>query len=153
MSTLSRAAIAVLGGGNRRLGADCAAIEDQLRQGRAAGGRFGGLGRIPHRRAGRRAGARSSYALTLRNSSQLRMRGITLLVQAQEVTPGGKGSVSGSEPGCAARETLPVPHRLAPPAAAAWPAAGPLAEVSLDGVLFEDLSFYGPDRLEFAPRR
>ena len=25
-------------------------------------------------------------------------------------------------------------------------AAGPLVEVNLDGVLFQDLSFYGPDR-------
>src|SRR5580700_7510126 len=31
-------------------------------------------------------------ALTLRNSSQRRIRGITLVVTAQEVTPGGKGS-------------------------------------------------------------
>src|SRR6202140_3054609 len=33
-------------------------------------------------------------ALTLRNSTQRRIRGITLLVTAQEVTPGGKGSVT-----------------------------------------------------------
>src|SRR5271166_1780215 len=33
-------------------------------------------------------------ALSLRNSSQHRLRGVTLAVVAQEVTPGGKGSVS-----------------------------------------------------------
>src|SRR5437868_6793824 len=33
-------------------------------------------------------------ALSLRNSSQRRIRGVTLVVLAQEVTPGGKGSVS-----------------------------------------------------------
>src|SRR5437667_12864610 len=32
--------------------------------------------------------------LTLRNSGQRRIRGITLAVLAQEVTPGGKGAVS-----------------------------------------------------------
>src|SRR4051812_46452579 len=33
-------------------------------------------------------------SLSLRNSSQKRIRGVTLAVLAQEVTPGGKGSVS-----------------------------------------------------------
>src|SRR5664279_3158548 len=33
-------------------------------------------------------------SLSLRNSSQRRIRGVTLMVLAQEVTPGGKGSVS-----------------------------------------------------------
>jgi hypothetical protein len=33
-------------------------------------------------------------ALSLRNSSQHKIRGVTLLVTAQDVTPGGKGSVT-----------------------------------------------------------
>src|ERR1019366_8936028 len=33
-------------------------------------------------------------ALSLRNASQRRIRGITLTVLAQEATPGGKGSIS-----------------------------------------------------------
>ena len=33
-------------------------------------------------------------SLSLRNSGQKRVRGITLAVVAQEVTPGGKGSIS-----------------------------------------------------------
>src|SRR5512143_481729 len=33
-------------------------------------------------------------SLVLRNAGQKRIRGVTLLVQAQEVTAGGKGSVS-----------------------------------------------------------
>ncbi len=85
-------------------------------------------------------------SLTLRNSSQHRIRGIMLLVQAQEVTPGGKGSVAVPSLDVRPGETFPirVDLRLLRPLLAG---GGPLAEVSLDGVLFEDLSFYGPDRL------
>ena len=85
-------------------------------------------------------------SLTLRNSSQRRIRGITLLVQAQEVTPGGKGSVAVPSLDVRPGETFPirVDLRLLRPLLAG---GGPLAEVSLDGVLFDDLSFYGPDRL------
>ncbi len=85
-------------------------------------------------------------ALSLRNSGQRRIRGITLEVLAQEVTPGGRGSVTvcmDAAPG----ETFPVrvDLRLLRPLAAG---AGPLVTVSLDGVLFEDLSFYGPNKLK-----
>lgn len=85
-------------------------------------------------------------SLTLRNSSQRRIRGIMLLVQAQEVTPGGKGSVAVPSLDVGPGETFPIriDLRLLRPLMAG---SGPLAEVSLDGVLFEDLSFYGPDRL------
>lgn len=85
-------------------------------------------------------------SLTLRNSSQHRIRGVTLLVQAQEVTPGGKGSVAVPSLDVRPGETFPirVDLRLLRPLLAG---GGPLAQVSLDGVLFEDLSFYGPDRL------
>ena len=85
-------------------------------------------------------------ALTLRNTTQHRIRGITLLVQSQEVTPGGKGSVSVASLDVHPGETFPVriDVRLLRPLLGA---GGPLAQISLDGVLFEDLSFYGPDRL------
>jgi len=85
-------------------------------------------------------------ALTLRNSSQRRIRGVTLLVQAQEFSPGGRGSVAVPSLDVRPGETFPVriDLRLLRPLAAG---GGPLAEVSLDGVLFDDLSFYGPDRL------
>ena len=46
-------------------------------------------------------------SLSLRNSSNRRIRGVTLLVQAQEVTPGGKASVFGAEPECARGSELP----------------------------------------------
>lgn len=85
-------------------------------------------------------------ALTLRNASQQRIRGVTLLVQAQEFTPGGKGSVAVPSLDVRPGETFPIriDLRLLRPLLAG---GGPVAEVSLDGVLFDDLSFYGPDRL------
>lgn len=85
-------------------------------------------------------------ALSLRNSSQRKIRGITLLVTAQEVTPGGKGSVTVSNLDVAPGETFPVriDLRLLRPLQAG---TGAPVEVGLDGVLFDDFSFYGPDRL------
>jgi len=85
-------------------------------------------------------------ALTLRNASQRRIRGVMLLVQAQEFTPGGKGSVAVPSLDVRPGETFPIriDLRLLRPLLAG---GGPLAGVSLDGVLFDDLSFYGPDRL------
>jgi len=85
-------------------------------------------------------------ALSLRNSSQARIRGVTLLVLAQEVTPGGKASVSVPSLDIRAGETFPVriDLRLLRPVGAG---GGPLVEIGLDGVLFDNLSFYGPNRL------
>jgi hypothetical protein len=85
-------------------------------------------------------------SLTLRNATQQRIRGVTLLVQAQEVTPGGKASVTVPSLDVGAGETFPIriDLRLLRPMLIG---GGPLAEVGLDGVLFDDLSFYGPNRL------
>jgi hypothetical protein len=82
-------------------------------------------------------------SLLLRNTSSKRIRSLKLGVVAQEVAVGGKGSVSQPGMNVAPGETFPVPidMQLMKPAQA----AGPLVEVRLDGVLFEDLSFYGPD--------
>ena len=84
--------------------------------------------------------------LTLRNASVRRVRGVTLLITTQEFAPGGKGSVARPcidvQPG--QNFTLPVDVRLVRPVQAA---GGPLVRVQLDGVLFDDLSFYGPNRL------
>lgn len=85
-------------------------------------------------------------ALSLRNSTTRRIRGITLVVTAQEVTPGGKGSVSIPSLDVGPNETFPV-HidlRLLRPLQAA---SGVPVLVGLDGVLFDDLGFYGPDKL------
>jgi hypothetical protein len=84
--------------------------------------------------------------LSLRNSSQRRIRGVTLAVVAQEVTPGGKGSVSVPSLDVAPGDTFPVRIDL-PLLRPLGAGAGPLVEVQLDGVLFDDLNFYGPDKL------
>lgn len=85
-------------------------------------------------------------SLTLRNTGARRIRGVTLLVQTQEFTPGGKGSVTVPSLDVAPRETFPfrIDLRLLRPL---MPGVGPMAEVTIDGVLFEDLSFYGPNKL------
>jgi hypothetical protein len=85
-------------------------------------------------------------ALTMRNSGTRRIRGVTLLVQAQAVTPGGKASVAVPSLDVGPGDVFPlrIDLRLLRPV---QPGSGPLVEVGLDGVLFQDLSFYGPDRL------
>lgn len=85
-------------------------------------------------------------ALSLRNSDSRTIRGITLLVTAQEVTPGGKASVAVPSLNVAPGQAFPVriDLRLLRPLQVG---AGPLVQVSLDGVLFEGLDFYGPNRL------
>jgi len=85
-------------------------------------------------------------SLTLRNLGASRIHGVTLRVVAQEVTLGGKGSVAYPSLNVGPGEAFPVriDMQLVRPTQAA---AGPLVEVNLDGVLFQDLSFYGPDRL------
>ncbi|HTB18180.1 MAG TPA: hypothetical protein VK708_08680, partial [Bryobacteraceae bacterium] len=85
-------------------------------------------------------------ALSLRNSSQRKIRGITLLVTAQAVTPGGKGSVTVTSLDVGPQEAFPVriDLRLLRPLQAS---SGVPVQISLDGVLFDDLTFYGPDKL------
>jgi len=85
-------------------------------------------------------------ALSLRNSTAKRVRGITLTVVAQEVTPGGKGSLSIPCLDVGPGEAFPVrlDMRLLRPLQAG---GGLPAQIGLDGVLFDDLSFYGPDHL------
>jgi hypothetical protein len=84
--------------------------------------------------------------LHLKNVSTRRIRGLSVLVLAQEVTPGGKASVTAPsldvEPGAAF--PLKLDLRLMRPLTAP---GGALVEVALDGVLFEDLGFFGPNRL------
>lgn len=86
-------------------------------------------------------------ALSLRNASPRKIRGVTLLVLAQEVTPGGKASVAVPSLDVAPGEAFPVriDLRLLRPLQAT---GGPLVEMSLDGVLFQDFSFFGPNRLD-----
>jgi hypothetical protein len=84
--------------------------------------------------------------LTLRNSSPRRIRAISLLVVAQEMAPGGRGAVTRPGLDVAPREefSVRIDMRLMRPLA---PQPAVLAEVTLDGVLFDDLTFYGPNRM------
>jgi hypothetical protein len=103
---------------------------------------------VSQSRASMRGGALTldiNMDVLLRNSASRRVRGITMLIVSQESLPVGRASVSrliDVGPG----ETFPlhVDVRLLRPATA----TGPLIQVNLDGVLFDDLNFYGPNRLE-----
>jgi hypothetical protein len=86
-------------------------------------------------------------SLQLKNLSRLRLRGISLQVISQEVAAGGKASVSVPSLDVYPGQEFPVKIdlRLLQPSATG---ATPAVRVQLDGVLFEDLSFYGPNRLD-----
>jgi hypothetical protein len=84
--------------------------------------------------------------VTLRKSGQKHVRGVTLLITAQEFAPGGKGSVARPSIDVPPGEnfTLPIDIRLVRPV---LQTAGPLVRVQLDGVLFDDLTFFGVNKL------
>src|SRR5580698_9144762 len=71
--------------------------------------------------------------LTLRNSGPRHVRGVTLLITAQEFAPGGKGSVARPSIDVSPGDnfTLPIDIRLVRPVRET---AGPLVRVQLDGV-------------------
>src|SRR4051794_16436187 len=81
-------------------------------------------------------------SLSLRNSSQRRIRGITLLVKAQDVTPGGKASISVPSLDVGPGETFPIRIDLRL-MRTAQVNTGSMVHVELDGVLFDDLTFFG----------
>jgi hypothetical protein len=69
-----------------------------------------------------------------------------MIVSAQEVTPGGKGSwAAWVDVGAGEVFPLLIDIRLLRPL---QPQNGPLVQVGLDGILFNDFSFYGPNRLD-----
>jgi hypothetical protein len=82
-------------------------------------------------------------SLTLRNISSHRIHSVKLGVLAQEVAVGGKAAQYSTGMNVGPGETFPVriDTQLMKPAQG----AGPLVEVRLEGVLFDDLSFYGTD--------
>jgi hypothetical protein len=84
--------------------------------------------------------------LTLRNASPNRIRGVVLSVVSQEVAVGGKASVSAPSLNVGPGEAFPVriDLQLMRPTQVA---ASPLVKVELDGVLFHNLAFFGPDKL------
>jgi hypothetical protein len=71
-------------------------------------------------------------SLRLKNTSSKRLRGVTLLVTAQDVTPGGKGSVAVPSIDVAPGEDFPVriDLRMLRPMASG---PGPLVQVKVDG--------------------
>src|SRR5436190_3146745 len=85
-------------------------------------------------------------SLSLRNGGPGRIHGITLRVVSQEVAMGGKGSVTIPSLNISPGEDFPVriDMQLVRPTQLA---AGPLVHVDLDGVRHQDLTFFGPDRL------
>ncbi len=103
---------------------------------------------VSQSRASMRGGALTldiNMDVTLRNSASRRVRGITMLIVSQESLPVGRASVSRLiDVGPGEAFPLHVDVRLLRPATA----TGPLIQVNLDGVLFDDLNFYGPNRLE-----
>jgi hypothetical protein len=87
-------------------------------------------------------------SLALRNSGKKTVRGLTLRVEAQDLNPAGKASVTVPSLDVMPGEVFPVKldlELLRP--FNTGKNAGALVQVSLDGVLFDDLSFYGPDKL------
>jgi hypothetical protein len=82
----------------------------------------------------------------LRNTGRDYIRGVTLLLLAQESTAGGKMSVATPCMNVAPGEIFPmrIDGRLMRPLQAG---NGPLVRVNVDGVLFRNYEFYGPDKL------
>lgn len=87
-------------------------------------------------------------SLTLRNLGSKPIQGLALRVQAQDLTPSGSASVTVPSLNVMPGEVFPVrlDLELLRPFNSAK-SEGALVQVTLDGVLFDDLSFYGPDRL------
>jgi hypothetical protein len=87
-------------------------------------------------------------SLTLRNSSNKHVRGLTLLVEAQDLTPSGRASVTVPSLDIPPGEVFPVrvDLELLRPFNTTR-SAGALVQVSLDCVLFDDFSSYGPDKI------
>jgi hypothetical protein len=87
-------------------------------------------------------------SLLLRNTSNKSLSGLTLRVEAQDLTPSGRGSVTVPSLEIQPGEVFPVrlDMELLRPFSVAK-AEGAIVRVSLDCALFSDLSAYGPDKL------
>lgn len=87
-------------------------------------------------------------SLLLRNTGPKTISGLTLRVEAQDLTPSGKASVTVPSLSVQPGEVFPVriDAELVRPFSVS-PSEGALVQVSLDCALFSDLTAYGPDRL------
>lgn len=86
-------------------------------------------------------------SLSLVNTSPRHIRSVTLAVVSQEVAPGGKGSVTVPSMDVAPGGVFPVTIDLRLLRPVGTRNSGADVEVRLDGVLFDDLSFYGSNQL------
>lgn len=86
--------------------------------------------------------------LELRNASPNRIHGVVLRVVSQEVAAGGKASVAVPSLNIKPGDAFPVRIDLQLMRPTQVAAIGPLVQVDLDGVLFQDLSFIGEDKLK-----
>lgn len=84
--------------------------------------------------------------IVLQNVSQQQIRGIVLKVAASEVTPGGRGSVAIPSLSVDPNEqfVVRVDLRLLSPPVRAGEA---LVKVTIEGVLYRDLRFFGPNEM------
>ncbi len=87
-------------------------------------------------------------SLLLRNTGNKIISGLTLRVEAQDLTPAGKGSVTVPSLDVLPGQVFPVriDMELLRPFNVAR-TDGALVQVALDCALFTDLSYYGPDQL------
>lgn len=87
-------------------------------------------------------------SLLLRNAGNKTISGLTLRVEAQDLTPSGKASVTVPSLAVAPGEVFPVriDAQLVRPFNVGR-GEGALVQVSLDCALFSDLTAYGPDKL------
>src|SRR5690349_16129732 len=86
-------------------------------------------------------------SLELRNASPNPIHGVILRVVSQEVAAGGKGSVAYPSLNIKPGDAFPVRIDLQLIRPTQVVGGGPLVQVDLDGVLFQDFSFYGQDKL------
>ncbi|HEY3743834.1 MAG TPA: hypothetical protein VGL53_28510 [Bryobacteraceae bacterium] len=86
-------------------------------------------------------------SLQLRNEDQRRIRGVTLAVLTRQSALGGKAWITVPTLDVGAGEAFPVRWnvQLLRPIDSG---GGPDVEVTLDGVLFDNLSFFGPDQMK-----
>jgi hypothetical protein len=87
-------------------------------------------------------------SLLLRNTGMKTISGLTLRVEAQDLTPSGKASVT--VPSLSVQPGAVFPVRIDAELLRPFTVGrteGALVQVSLDCALFSDLSAYGPDRL------
>ncbi len=87
-------------------------------------------------------------SLLLRNTSSKAINGLTLKIEAQDLAPAGKASLTVPSLRMQPGDVFPlrIDLELRRPFTAAA-TQGPVVQVSLDCVLFKDLSTYGPDKL------